>query len=157
MKKISIQLAMVTILTTALSLLATQANAQEDSLKKAQKIEVLFKVINMEEACQQSAKAAAENTVKGSPQLTGKDAETLSFFNKCMGYAAMKEVLIKTYAKYYTTEEIEELTRFYKTAAGKKFNQVMGNIAAETVAISTQNLQMNAAELNRIAGLPGNN
>lgn len=151
MKKISIQLAVTFFLSSALALGSMHASAQADSLKKVQKIEELFKVINMEDACLQSAKAAAEGTIKNSPALAGKEEQTLAFFTKHMGYANMKTALINTYAKYYTTDEIEELTRFYQTPAGKKFNQVMGNIAAETVAISTQNLNLNAAELNKLA------
>jgi len=41
--------------------------------------------------------------------------------------------------------------KFYKTSAGKKFNTVAGNIAAESVQAYTESLQKHADELKQIA------
>ena len=141
----------VLVLTTLLVLGSMATMAQTDSLKKVQKIEELLQVLNMEQECNKAALTSAEQTMTNAPQLAAKKEATRAFFTKYMGFAAIKPELIRIYSKYYTADEIADLTKFYKTSAGKKFNTVAGNIAAESVQAYTESLQKHADELKQIA------
>lgn len=133
---------------------AFAAKAQQDSVKHYQKIEQLFAAVNMEEACLVAANATADQTVSNTPQLAGKKDEVRAFFTKYMGYPARKNDLLQLYAKYYTIEEIEVLTAFYKTSAGKKQSTAAVKLQEESVTMLNNALQAHAEELNKLAA-PG--
>lgn len=126
---------------------ASFAQAQKDSIKQAQKIEQLFSLINMEEACLQAANTSADQTIANTPQLAGRKEEARAFFIKYMGYEACRNDLIKLYAKHYTPEEIDELIRFHKTSAGKKSTSVAALIQQESLTMLTGKLNEHSAEL----------
>jgi hypothetical protein len=141
-----------TVLLAAMMVCGTfAAKAQQDNTKQNQKIEQLFKVMNMEEACMQSALSSAEQTIANSPQLAAKKEEARAFFVKYAAYPACKNDLIKLYAKYYTPEEIEGLTAFYKTSAGKKMLTITPKLQMESAEMLSSNLQTHADELNKLA------
>lgn len=129
------------------------AKAQQDTTKLYRKIEQLFVVMNMEQACMQAANTSAEQTIAGAPQLAGKKDEARAFFIKYMGYASRKNDLIRLYAKHYTAEEIETLITFYQSSAGKKFTTASTQIQQETSELMREKLQEGAEELNQL--LPG--
>lgn len=141
------------ILTTmiAFGMTAAKAQVKEDSVKKFQQIEKLFKVLNLEEECTKAAISSAEQTLANTPTLADKKEATTKFFTKYLAYSLIKDDLVKIYAKYYTTQEIEDLTAFYKTSAGKKFSSLINNIAAETMQAYSNHLQEHAEELTQIA------
>ena len=131
------------------------AKAQQDTAKLYPKIEQLFAVMDMEAACLQAANLTADQTIAGAPQLSGKKDEARAFFIKYMGYAACKNDLVKLYAKHYTIEEVETLTAFYKTSAGKKMAIAAAQIQVETSEKLRENLQAHAEELNRLVAPAG--
>ena len=126
------------------------AKAQQSTANFDKKIEQLFTAMNLEESFLQSANMSADQTIAGAPQLAGKKEEARAFFVKYMSYAACKNDLLKLYAKYYTEAEIETLTAFYKTSAGKKQQTILPRIQAESTAILNNNLQAHAEELNKL-------
>ncbi|MGF6849346.1 hypothetical protein QFZ51_004581 [Chitinophaga sp. W3I9] len=140
-----------TLLLAAMMICGTfAAHAQQDNTKQYQKIEQLFAAMNLEEAYKQSAIVAADQTAAGSPQLAGKKEEVRAFFIKYASYPACKNDLLKLYAKYYSTEEIEVLTAFYKTSAGKKQLTTAAQLQMESAQMMSSNLQAHAEELNKL-------
>ncbi|NML21676.1 DUF2059 domain-containing protein [Pseudoflavitalea sp. G-6-1-2] len=126
------------------------ANAQQVDAAKKQKIEELFTVIEMEKNVEASVLLSADNTIASAPALSSKREEVRAFFRKYMGYSAVKEEMIKTYAKYYSTEELAELVRFHKTPAGKKFTATSGSIAQDLTTINSMQLNQHGEELKKI-------
>lgn len=147
MKQMKAKLVLMTAL-MAFGMMA--AHAQTDSLKKAQKIEELFQVIEMEKSVEENVLTSADNTIASAPRLSSKREEVRAFFKKYMGYAAVKDEMIKTYAKFYSTEEIAELVRFYKSSAGKKFSAASVSIAQELMTANSMTLNQHGEELTKI-------
>ncbi|SKD09750.1 hypothetical protein SAMN05660461_5642 [Chitinophaga ginsengisegetis] len=140
-----------TLLLAAMMICGTfAAKAQQDSTKQYQKIEQLFAAMNLEQAYMQSAIVAADQTAAGSAQLAGKKEDVRAFFIRYASYPACKNDLLKLYAKYYTTEEIEVLTAFYKTSAGKKQLTTAAQLQMESAQMMSANLQAHAEELNKL-------
>lgn len=139
-----------TLLLAVMMICGTFAAKAQDNTKQNQKIEQLFAAMNLEQAYMQSAIVAADQTAAGSPQLAGKKEEVRAFFIKYASYPACKNDLLKLYAKYYSTEEIEVLTAFYKTSAGKKQLTTAAQLQVESAQMMSANLQAHAEELNKL-------
>jgi len=59
----------------------------------------------------------------------------------------MKNDLAKLYAKYYTADELKDITNFYKTKTGKKVLATMGKLSYEGQMITQKKLQPHINEL----------
>ena len=142
--------AKIVLMTALMAFGIGAANAQTDSKKKAQKIEELFTIMEMEKNVEQNVLQSADNTVASAPALASKRDEVRAFFRKYMGYTAVKGEMIKTYAKYYSAEDITELIRFYKTPAGKKLSAASTSIAQDLITINSMELNQHGEELTKI-------
>jgi hypothetical protein len=140
------------LLLAAIMVTATfAASAQSDSTIKAQRIDELFKLLNMEDAYKVSIQQTVEQTISQNAKLADKKEAVSAFFTKYMGFAAVKDNLAGSYARNYSASELEDLIKFYKTPAGKKFNTASAAIANEAFMISNANLQLHQHELVAIA------
>ena len=132
------------------ALITAHAQSNSDSAQKYQQIEELFKVTKREESCHSTAQQAAEQVVAQNKQLENKKAEIESFYAKYLSYEKMKPMMAKLYAQHYTTDEIKELVRFYKTPAGQKFNAASVSIATEAFMANNALLQSKQQELQNL-------
>jgi hypothetical protein len=57
------------------------------------------------------------------------------------------DVLGRLYAKYYTTEEMTELQRFYESSLGQKYLAIAGQLAADAVKASAEIVQARQNQL----------
>lgn len=134
--------------------MAVNAQSKSDSARKYQQIEELFKVIKLEELCQNSAQQAANQLIAQNELLENKRPEIESFYVKYLGYEYMKVVMAKLYAQEFTTDELKELIRFHKTPAGKKFSNASALINAEAYKQYSANLEANQKELQDLINQP---
>jgi len=122
------------------------AQAQQDSTKRYQKTDQLFSVINMEEAYTNAINTSVEQQITTTPSLAGYRDDLRSFFNKWLGWSALKTELAKLYLKHYTPEEMDELIRFYQTPAGKKTAAASANIQKELQTMQQSRLSAHLSE-----------
>ena len=103
---------------------------------------LMMKTAHMQEMSQEAGKAIFE---KLRPQLfTNIKDETLrakiadSFLAKLLhtfDEEEFSEGVVTAYAKYFNDEEVKELTKFYGTPLGQKFNKVSGNLTADLMEL----------------------
>lgn len=132
----------------------TQAPSKSDSTIKYQLLDELFKVIKLEEACRETAQQSANQMLAQNPQISHKKAEVESFYNKYLSYERLKGVMANLYAKYYSTDEIRDLVRFYRSPAGQKFNNTSIQIANDAFMANNAILQANQKELENMINQP---
>lgn len=64
----------------------------------------------------------AEDQSKGN--LSKKDADQLeAYFSTGAGRAKLENAVIRIYRKYFTFPEVKKMTKFYRSAAGRKLSQ----------------------------------
>src|SRR5262245_46489632 len=106
-----------------LALVAVPAWADEASHKKA--AEELLEALNTEKVLAASINASLDAQVKGNPGLAPFKEVMKKFFDKHMSYKALKDDMIKLYVKEFKEEELKDLTKFFKSPAGKKYAEKM--------------------------------
>ena len=92
-----------------------------DEKSHRQAAEKLLESMDMERLLQASIDSSLDMQVKANPQMQKYRTVLKKFMNKYMSYANLKEDLIKLYAREFTEEELNDLTRFNMTPTGKKF------------------------------------
>ena len=66
-------------------------------------------------------------------------------------FANIKDDLITIYVNTYTEDEIREISKFYKSLAGKKFLEKMPQLMQETMAITQKNMQGMIQKIQKIS------
>jgi len=150
-----IMLAFMLIFTTA-TLYAEGNNTKAQEEKKEQKgdnLEAAYKLLD-----EMNLKKVYENAVNGSTQrliAANKNFKSIedkikAFYQKYIGWDSVKQDLAKLYSKYYTKEELEDITNFYKTKTGKKVLATMGKLAYEGQMLTQKRLRPHLDELKKI-------
>lgn len=84
---------------------------------------------------------------KSSPQLAKLREPMKEFFNKYMGWEAMKDDLAKIYADNFTEQELNDITAFYKTPTGSKMSQALPALMAEGAQLGQRRVAEHMDEL----------
>lgn len=69
------------------------------------------------------------------------------FFHKHISYAALKDDLARMYLDIFTPAEIDEITRFYLSPAGKKLAGGSGELRQRAAELGQRKVQANQLEL----------
>ena len=131
----------------------TTAVAKSTSASKDDSVAEAMKLLN-----EMNLKAVYENAVKNStirlvnanPKFKKIEGKIKAFYNKYIGWNGMKKDLAKLYAKYYTVDELKEITNFYKTKTGQKVLATMGKLAYDGQMITQNRLKPHLEELKKI-------
>ena len=131
----------------------TTAVAKSASVSKGDSVAEAMKLLN-----EMNLKAVYENAVKNStirlvnanPKFKNIEGKIKAFYNKYIGWNGMKKDLAKLYAKYYTVDELKEITNFYKTKTGQKVLATMGKLAYDGQMITQNRLKPHLEELKKI-------
>ena len=126
------------------------AKAQQDSTKLYQKADDLFAVINLQGSYNDVINTTVEQQITTIPALAPRKEEVIRFFNKVIGWPVVKTDIAKLYLKYYTPEEMNDLIKFFKTAAGKKMAIVSNNIQKDIQTLQQSKLQPHVSELSQL-------
>jgi hypothetical protein len=150
-----IMLAFMLIFTTA-TLYAEGNNTKPQEQTKEQKsdsLEAAYKLLD-----EMNLKKVYENAVNGSTQrliaanknFKSVEGEIKAFYQKYIGWDSVKKDLAKLYSKYYTPQELQDITNFYKTKTGKKVLATMGKLAYEGQMLTQKRLRPHLNELKKI-------
>jgi len=138
--------------TVALSLLcisATPAAFAEDRSSHMQQVETLFKLTQMEKKIQESVDNVIQLQVRQNPQLAQHTKTMQTFFDKHIGWNALKDDLADMYMRRFSEQELEKINAFYITPAGQKVITVLPELVKERNQLAMQRLQQNIGELQK--------
>ena len=132
-----------------LSCSLVSARAQQDSVKLYQKAEQLLTTLNLPDVYATALNQSVEQSVGATPALANYRDDLRSFFNKYLSWPALKTEVARIYLKHYTTDEIDELIKFYQSPAGKKTTAISGKLQKEMQVLQQSTLDAHIGELNQ--------
>ncbi len=81
------------------------------------------------------------------PQISQFKDDLEVFMKKHASYEALYPDLVELYAQTYSVEEMQELTRFYKTPIGQRTIEVMPGLMIRAQQMGAKRVEDNKAEL----------
>jgi len=121
--------------------------SKNDSIEAAKK---LLEEMNLEKVYINAVNNSTANLIKANPKFKKVEDKIKAFYEKYIGWNSIKDDLAKLYAKYYTPQELKEITEFYKTKTGKKVLATMGKLSYEGQMITRKRLTPHIDELKKI-------
>ena len=137
----------------ALFLCSAGLNAAETNSHR-QQVETLFQLTQMEKKIQESVGSVVQLQLRQNPQLAQHQQVVHAFFEKHMGWAALKNDITEMYMRSFTENELEQINEFYITPAGQKVIKVLPELVQQRNQLAMQRLQQNIGELQKIIGHP---
>ena len=140
--------------TALILLLAFQGSAVADNSSHVQQVETLFKLTQMEKKVDQSIDSILELQMSQSPALSVHEAEMRAFFEKYIGWAALKNDITAMYLRTFSEDELKKINDFYITPAGQKVISVLPELVQQRNQLAMTRLQQNIGELQQIINAP---
>jgi hypothetical protein len=137
-------------LTSLLFLLASQGGVAAENSSHVQQVETLFKLTQMEKKVDQSIDSILELQMSQNPALSVHEAEMRAFFEKYIGWAALKSDITAMYLRTFSEAELEKINDFYITPAGQKVISVLPELVQQRNQLAMMRLQQNIGELQQI-------
>ena len=117
--------------TALILLLAFQGSAVADNSSHVQQVETLFKLTQMEKKVDQSIDSILELQMSQNPALSVHEAEMRAFFEKYIGWAALKNDITAMYLRTFSEDELKKINDFYITPAGQKVISVLPELVQQ--------------------------
>jgi len=124
-----------------------EEGSKKDALKAAQE---LFSIMHLKDIYAKIVDDATNSLVRRAPQLKSVQKKIHDYYNRYIGWDAIKDEMAKIYAKYYSAKELEELVKFYKTDLGKKTLATLPKISAEGRSLGINRMREHQKELQDI-------
>ena len=121
--------------------------AEVDSRAEA---EALFEAIDMRVTVDQNVGVMLDAQIKQRPDLAPYRNVMQAYFEKYMGYDALKDDLIGLYMATFTGKELREVRKFAETTAGRKVIVQMPMLMRQGAEIGTKRAQEHLAELQQM-------
>ena len=129
----------------------TQAKAKveqnQEGLKAANR---LLEVMNLKKVYENAVNTSTQRLVKANSSFKSIEDKIKAFYQKYIGWDSVKDDLAKLYSKYYTPQELEDITKFYQTPTGKKVLSTMGKLAYEGQMLTQKRLRPHLDELKKM-------
>lgn len=143
------------LLTALILSLATTSLYAADSKSHRDQVEKLFTLTQMEKKIQQSVDSVLQLQLRQNPQLSTQKEIMAKFFEKYIGWQALKEDIAKMYMKTFSEKELVDINAFYITPAGQKVINVVPQLVLQRNQLAMERLQQNISELQEV--LAGSN
>jgi hypothetical protein len=125
-----------------------------DNSSHIQQVETLFKLTQMEKKVDQSIDSIMEMQLSQNPALSVHQAKMRAFFEKYIGWAALKNDITAMYLKTFSEDELKAINGFYITPAGQKVITALPGLVQQRNQLAMMRLQQNIGELQQIIGAP---
>ena len=109
----------------------------------------LFDALKMKEGIQNALKQSLAIQVKRQPAMAPYKDIYEKFFAKYTKWDDMKKDLAKLYAQAFTPQEMNQLTKFYKSEVGKKSLTIMPRLTQLSMLLAQQRIAKHADELKK--------
>ena len=146
-KKTSTSLLLAAILALPFSLQATETKTTVSAHAANSAAYTLLATMNMKESYEGMITRITQMQIQSNPQLKTIEPTIHAFFTKYMGWEAQRGDIAALYAKNYTTEELNELNKFYQTPLGQKTVQLMPQLAAAGAKIGQSKMMGHMPEM----------
>ncbi len=150
-----IMLALMLIFASA-SVYAEGNNTKAQEPKKEEKsnsLDAAYKLLeemNLKKVYENAVNGSTQRLIAANKNFKSIEGKIKAFYQKYIGWDSVKEDLAKLYSKYYTPQELEDITNFYKTKTGKKVLATMGKLAYEGQMLTQKRLRPHLDELKKI-------
>ena len=134
-----------------LSLTTSTLHAETNDAQR-QQVETLFRLTQMEKKIQESVDSVVQLQIRQNPQLMAHKKTIQEFFNKHIGWVALKDELVDMYMNKFTENELEQINAFYITPTGQKVITVLPELVQERNQLAMMRIQQNIGELQQIIG-----
>lgn len=132
------------------ALLLAFAGAANADDKAHAETEALFEAIDMRVTVDQNVDAIVDAQIKQRPELAPYRNIMQAFFEKYMGYDALKTDLVGLYESTFTTKELREVRRFAETPAGRKVIVQIPMLMRQGADIGAKRAQEHIPELQQM-------
>ena len=127
-----------------------KANVEKKEDKALEAAKVLLEEMNLKQVYINAVNGLTQRLINANSKFKKIDKKIKNFYQKYIGWNAMKEDLAKLYAKYYTADELKDIANFYKTKTGKKVLRTMNKLTYEGQILTQKKLQPHLQELQSI-------
>ena len=117
---------LINTITTLLLCLSSASLYATDSSQR-QQVETLFKLTQMEKKIQESVVSVVQLQLRQNPQLAEHEKTMHEFFNKYIGWNALKDEIADMYMQKFSEKELTEINAFYITPVGQKVKRCCQN------------------------------
>jgi hypothetical protein len=108
----------------------------------------------MEKKVDQSIDSILELQMSQNPALSVHEVEMRAFFEKYIGWAALKNDITAMYLRTFSEDELKKINDFYITPAGQKVISVLPELVQQRNQLAMTRLQQNIGELQQIISVP---
>lgn len=146
---------LLSVMLLLLTLATTTSQAADNTTNNAahrQQVETLFRLTQMENKIQESVDSVVQLQLRQNPQLVQHVKKMHDFFEKYIGWDALKNDITEMYMKTFTEKELAEINAFYITPAGQKVITVLPQLVQQRNQLAMTRLQENIGELQQIIG-----
>ena len=140
-------LALIIFLVASSTVYATESSHREQ-------VETLFRLTQMEKKIEESVDNVVQLQLRQNPQLAQHKKTMQTFFERHIGWNALKEDIAEMYMRKFSEKELQEINAFYITPAGQKVITVLPELVKERNQLAMIRLQQNIGELQKIIGAP---
>ncbi|MCC2547171.1 DUF2059 domain-containing protein [Hymenobacter sp. BT175] len=116
-------------------------------LRKAS--EELLQVLQMEKFTTESINQMLTMQIQQRPGLEVVEPEMRAFMNKYMSWNALREDMVRLYAREFTEKELRDLVKFYKSPTGQKYVSKQSSLMQSGMEIGQRRVRENMPELQR--------
>ena len=136
----------------ACSMLSWSAMAQESQVDKAQLAAAneLFLAMQLEKTFSNSIEMMMDLQIRQNPKIAPFRKVMMDFFSKYMSWDSLKDDMAKIYMAEFTTQELKELTAFYKTPVGVKAALKMPQLMNKGGELGMKRVQEHMTELQKM-------
>ena len=129
----------------AFLLIESHVCADEASHRAA--VEKLFATMNMEKTHAASLEGILQQQARQNPMMMQLQGTMRDFLNKHMGWASLKDDMIKIYQDGFSETELAELSKFYESPAGRKSLEQMPVLNGKGMAVAQERMKAHLPEL----------
>jgi hypothetical protein len=141
-----------TAITLFMLLLSPAAHAADNS-SHLQQVETLFKLTQMEKKVNESVDTIMQLQMSQNPQLMQHQAAMRGFFERQIGWPALKSYITEMYLRTFSEKELKTINAFYITPTGQKVISTLPSLVQERNQLAMQRIQQNIGELQQIIGV----
>ena len=125
-----------------------------DDSTHLQQVENLFRLTQMEKKINESVDSIIQLQLSQNPQLAQYQTQMRAFFEKSIGWAAMKSDITEMYLRTFSEDELKAINGFYITPAGQKVITALPGLVQQRNQLAMQRIQQNIGELQKIIAQP---
>ena len=125
-------------------------NHESNSSDRVAKAKELFDTMHVKKIYAKIVDNATDSIVSRMPKLKGIRGKIHAFYEKYIGWNALKDDMAKIYAKYYSEKDLEGLIKFYKSDLGQKTLKVQANVTQEGRLLGLRRVTKHQNELKEL-------